>query len=294
MTDSTKAAQLFAPTMSGLSLLPASIPCSPAVVAFYLPQYHQIPENDEWWGVGFTDWANVAAAHPLYSGHTVPHVPADLGFYDLRRREVREAQAQLARSHGIYGFCYYFYWFGGRRLLEQPLELMLADGEPDLPFCLCWANEPWTRRWDGREGDVLMAQHHDRVRDLGRARRPHALLRRTRATSASTAARSCLIYRQDLLDDPARFAVGSPRGGRTARTSRAVPLQRDVHRGPGAAAAGFDAAVEFPPNGILVTDLDCRGRSGPARPSADGSTTSRPSLHPCWRDRPIPSRTSRA
>lgn len=117
------------------------------VLALYLPQYHPIPENDEWWGPGFTEWTNVAKAKPLFRGHYQPRIPADLGFYDLRLPEVREQQAQLAREAGIEGFCYYHYWFGnGRQLLERPFDEVLKSGSPDFPFCLCWANHDWTNK----------------------------------------------------------------------------------------------------------------------------------------------------
>ena len=129
------------------------------VIAFYLPQFHPIPENNEWWGAGFTEWTNVAKAKPLYAGHAQPRLPADLGFYDLRVPEVRELQADLARAAGVESFCYWHYWFGnGRRILERPFEEVLATAKPDFPFCLAWANQSWTGIWHGLSGTTLIEQ----------------------------------------------------------------------------------------------------------------------------------------
>ena len=144
---------------------------SPArLLTFHLPQFHPIPENDAWWGKGFTEWTNVVKTRPRFPGHYQPHLPADLGFYDLRLPEAREAQADLARRYGIHGFCYYHYWFNGRRLLERPVDEILASGSPDYPFCLCWANEPWTRSWDGHNKNVILQQEHSHEDDLAHIR----------------------------------------------------------------------------------------------------------------------------
>lgn len=128
------------------------------VIAIHLPQFHPFLENDEWWGKGFTEWTNVTKAKPRFLGHYQPHLPSDTGFYDLRLPEAREMQANMAREYGIYGFCYYHYWFNGKKLLEKPLEQMLMTPEVDIPFCLCWANETWTRTWADKNKQVLIKQ----------------------------------------------------------------------------------------------------------------------------------------
>lgn len=137
------------------------------IIAFYLPQFYPNPQNDEWWGKGFTEWTNVTKSEPQFRGHYQPHLPADLGFYDLRLHETREDQAVLAREYGIHGFCYYHYWFHGTRMLDKVFNEVMESGKPDFPFCLCWANETWTRAWAGKDGDVLCEQKYSAVDDLG-------------------------------------------------------------------------------------------------------------------------------
>lgn len=139
--------------------------CCARVIAFYLPQFHPIPENDEWWGNGFTEWTNVAKAKPLFRGHYEPHIPADLGFYDLRVPEIRAAQAEMAREYGIEGFCYWHYWFAGKRLIERPFNEVLRSGEPDFPFCLAWANDSWTGIWHGAPNKILIEQTYPGMED---------------------------------------------------------------------------------------------------------------------------------
>ncbi len=134
----------------------------PRIFAYYLPQYHPFPENDEWWGKGFTEWTNVARARSLFRGHVQPHIPADLGFYNLRMPDIREEQARLAREAGIEAFCYYEYWFGnGWQVMQRPFEEVVESGKPDFPFCLCWANHSWYKKlWDPKNPgkDILLAE----------------------------------------------------------------------------------------------------------------------------------------
>ena len=221
-------------------------------IAFYLPQFHPIPENDEWWGKGFTEWINVAKARPNFKGHEQPHIPADLGFYDLRVRETRLEQAELARRAGIHGFCFYYYWFAGKRLLYRPLEEILQSGEPDFPFCICWANENWTRAWDGRSGEVLIGQHHseDDNRNFIQSLFPFFLDRRYIHVNGRPL---LLIYRIDIIPDVHR-AVEIWRNECAMAGINDPYLVAVQSFGIGDPTPyGFDAAVEFPPHG---TDFD--------------------------------------
>lgn len=228
-------------------------------IAFYLPQFHPIPENDAWWGKGFTEWRNVVRAAPLFDGHHQPQLPADLGFYDLRVPEVRAEQAALARRYGIHGFCYYHYWFDGRRLLETPLDAVLASGEPDFPFCLCWANEHWTRRWDGGSEAVLIAQHYSPDNDLRFIRdlyRYFADRRYIRVDGRPL----LLVYRSDLLPDVAATLARWREAARADGIGELYLVRVESFVRADAAALGFDAGCEFPPL-LFDARLD-RARSG--------------------------------
>jgi len=131
----------------------------PRLIAFYLPQFYPTKENDEWWEPGFTEWTNVARAKPLFHGHYQPKIPRDLGFYDLRVPETREKQVQLAREAGIEGFCYWHYWFAGKRLLDKVFREIVESGKPDFPFCLCWANHSWYKKtWDPTTPNTLLIE----------------------------------------------------------------------------------------------------------------------------------------
>lgn len=225
------------------------------LIAFYLPQFHPIPENDAWWGAGFTEWTNVARARPLFPGHQQPHIPADLGFYDLRLPETRVAQAALARRYGIAGFCYWHYWFEGRRLLERPFNEVLASGEPDFPFCLAWANETWSRRWEGRPQDVLIAQGYGGDEDD----RAHIrwLIEAFRDPRYITVAGQplFLVYRANELPDPARTVALWRREAAAAGLPglHLVSIETVFNRGWDPTEAGFDAALLFQPRFDLQT-----------------------------------------
>jgi lipopolysaccharide biosynthesis protein len=232
-------------------------------IAFYLPQFHPIAENDRWWGKGFTEWTNVVRARPLFRRHYQPHLPADLGFYDLRVPEVREAQAALARAHGIHGFCYYHYWFNGVRLLHRPLDEVLRSGRPNLPFCVCWANENWTRRWDGFDSEILVRQEYSPADD--EAHIAHLLPtfadeRYLRIDGSPL----FLVYRTELLPEPARTAELWRQRAREAGFPGLYLVRVESFRSNvDPRSIGFDAAVEFAPDKTVVRPSFRRALGGP-------------------------------
>lgn len=224
-------------------------------IAIYLPQFHPIPENDAWWGKGFTEWTNVVKAKPLFKGHHQPHLPADLGFYDLRVAEVREQQAQMAKDHGIYGFCYYHYWFNGRRILERPFQEVFESGEPDFPFMLCWANENWTRRWDGADQEILLEQKYSEEDDREHIRSliPYFLDKRyIRIKDKPVIA----IYRSTLLPNPRRTTnIWREEAQKQGLELYICRFENYTNVGSSfLTEGGFDAAVEFQPSGDNFND----------------------------------------
>jgi GT2 family glycosyltransferase len=231
-----------------LALPPEGTVTDVKAIAFYLPQFHQIPENDAWWGEGFTEWSNVRRGHPNFEGHYQPHVPSALGYYDLAEQGVLERQTQLARQAGISGFCYYYYWFGGQVLLDLPVRRMVETGKPDFPFCVCWANENWTRRWDGKESEILIAQRHSPEDDLAFIQKIERVLRLKNYIRVDGKP-MLLIYRPSLLPDAgATLERWRSYARKVGLGELHLVIVYSFSEQRTADFYGFDAAVQFPPH----------------------------------------------
>lgn len=217
-------------------------------IAIYLPQFHPIPENDIWWGKGFTEWRNVTKAKPLFKGHYQPHLPADLGFYDLRLIDTMKEQAELAHQYRIYGFCFYHYWFNGKRILEKPIDHWIQS-KINFPFMICWANENWTRTWDGSENEILLQQTYSEADDIEHIRFLSQHILHKSNYIRVNGKPFLLIYRPSLF----------PNIQKTLTTWRSIAQQEGIGdlfigymqsfglKVP-PTSLGFDCAVDFQPN----------------------------------------------
>lgn len=228
------------------------------IIAFYLPQYHENPENNEWWGKGFTEWSNVKRAYPMFEGHNQPRIPGELGYYDLvEDRTVQHKQVDLALQHDIYGFCFYYYWFKGKRLLKKPVDQYLEDHSLNLPFCICWANETWSRRWDGAEKEILIQQVHNEQTDKEFINDIIPILKDERYIKVDGKP-LILIYRIELFPRPAKTItlwrkICQEAGISDIHVALVQSFGMVDHR-----MYGADSSVEFPPHKIVGGTINDR------------------------------------
>ncbi len=275
--------------------------CDVRLIAYYLPQYHPIPENDQWWGSGYTEWRNVARAFPVFVGHYQPRLPGELGFYDLRTPDIMRQQIKLAKLHGISAFCFHFYWFGGKRLLELPIENFVRSSDLDFEFCLCWANENWTRRWDGAENEILIAQSHSVEDDIAFIRYVNRYFDDPRYLRIHGKP-VLTVYRPDILPDAKAMVTRWRAEAKRAGLPGLFLIATNSFGFSRYEEYGFDALSEFPPhatwsaqdNNLVLLHPDYQGKvysyagifeSIKATTKGGDSTAQRtvfPGVMPCW------------
>ena len=223
-------------------------------IAFYLPQFHPIPENNRAWGDGFTEWTNVTKAVPHFSDHYQPRLPRDLGFYDLRIKDNQRKQIEIAKKYGIHGFCYHHYWFNGKRLLETPFKNMLADKSLDFPFCLCWANENWSKRWDGSDDDIIVAQNHSPEDDIKFIKDIETALKDPRYIRIAGKP-LLIVYRPMLLPDPGATAERWRDYARMSGIGDLAIYSAATFGFTDYRKINFDGLIQFPPHNILANEI---------------------------------------
>lgn len=228
---------------------------TPRLIAFYLTQFHPTAENDLWWGKGFTEWTNVTKAEPLFEGHLQPHLPSDFGFYDLRVRDTRRDQIKTAKQYGIDGFCYHYYWFSGQRILNLPLDDMLLDVESDMPFCLCWANENWTRRWDAADHEVLIAQKYLPDDDLNFIKSLIPFFEDSRYIRVDGKP-YLVVYRPQHLPDAKKTLNVWREYCKSIGLGEIHICAALVHGNEDYKQYGFDSGVEFPPHNLRSENIN--------------------------------------
>lgn len=219
------------------------------LIAFYLPQFHPFKENNEWWGKGFTEWTNVTRAVPQYIGHYQPQLPGELGFYDLRILDILKRQAELAKKYGVYGFCFYHYWFNGKRLMEMPVNQLMDNKDIDLPFCLCWANENWTRRWDGMDNEILIAQNYSESDDIEFIKDISTYLKDTRYIKIN-GKYLILLYRPSLIPNAKETINRWREYCQDSGIGQLYIVGVNAWGCDNASEFGLDALTEFPPHSI--------------------------------------------
>ena len=224
-------------------------------IAFYLPQYHPIPENDEAWGKGFTEWTNVTKALPQFDGHYQPRFPDELGYYDLRLTSVQKRQIELAKNYGISGFCYHYYWFDGKKVMDQPLQQILDDPELDFPFCVNWANENWTKRWDGLDNEVILKQQHSAADDLAFIKSLKPVLKDPRYIKVDDKP-LLMIYRPQNFPNPKRTVKILREYARDNGIGELFLVLTHSFENVDPISMGFDAATEFAPNNFKLSRIN--------------------------------------